>query len=227
MAAVAPQVRTERESGSLRRSRPSRSPSGAADKAVPDQGDDMWEAAGTLRSTPLRNGPHRDLPDEGRLTYVLRQRFSYTYDAPVRDLDHRLVVVPPRRHGDQRRRRHSITVSAADARTTHRRDAAGNLGTRSRVPLVPEPGEIVVDAVVDRGWACSHVLMPAFALTASRLLRPTRLTAADAAIRRLAAAMADQDRLATADRFCAYVHEAIRYAHGVTSVATTAAEALA
>ena len=39
--------------------------------------------------------------------------------------------------------------------------------------------------------------------------------------------MADQDRLATADRFCAYVHEAISYAHGVTSVATTAAEALA
>jgi Bacterial transglutaminase-like N-terminal region len=53
---------------------------------------------------------------------VLRQRFSYTYGAPVRDLDHRLVVVLPRRHGDQRRR-HSITVSAADARTTHRRDA--------------------------------------------------------------------------------------------------------
>ena len=50
----------------------------------------MTEAAGTLRSTPLRHVPHRDLPDEGRLTYVLRQRFSYTYDAPVRDLDHRL-----------------------------------------------------------------------------------------------------------------------------------------
>jgi transglutaminase-like putative cysteine protease len=161
-----------------------------------------------------------DLRDAGRLTYVLRQRFSYAYDAPVRDLDHRLVVVPPGRHGDQRRRRHSITVSAADARTTHRRDAAGNLVTRSRVPLVPDRVEFVVDAVVER-------VGPASALTDSRLLRPTRLTAADAAIRRLAAAMADQDRLATADRLCAYVHEAIRYAHGVTSVATTAAEALA
>ena len=58
-------------------------------------------------------------------------------------------------------------------------------------------------------------------------MRPTRLTAADAAIRRLAATMADQDGLATADRFCTYVHEAIRYAYGATSVATTAAEALA
>jgi transglutaminase-like putative cysteine protease len=39
--------------------------------------------------------------------------------------------------------------------------------------------------------------------------------------------MAGQHALATADRFCAYVHEALRYAHGVTSVVTTAAEALA
>src|SRR5580658_7616394 len=187
----------------------------------------MTEAAGALSSTPPRRAPHRELLDAGRLTYVLRQRFSYTYDAPVRDLDHRLVVVPPRRHGDQRRRRHSITVSAADARTTHRRDAAGNLVTRSRVPLVPDQVEFVVDAVVERVGPCTDVPMPASALTDSRLLRPTRLTAADAAIRRLAAAMADQDRLATADRFCAYVHEAIRYAHGVTSVVTTAAEALA
>jgi transglutaminase-like putative cysteine protease len=158
---------------------------------------------------------------------VLRQRFSYTYDAPVRDLDHRLIVVPPRRHGDQRRRRHSITVSAADARTTHRRDAAGNTVTRCRVPLVRDRVEFVVEAIVERVGPGTEVLVPATALTDSRLLRPTRLTAADAAIRRLAAMMAGQDRLATADRFCAYVHEALRYAYGVTSVGTTAAEALA
>ena len=179
-----------------------------------------------LPTSPLL-APHREPPDAGQLTYVLRQRFSYTYDAPVRDLDHRLIVVPPRRHGDQRRRRHSITVSAADARTTHRRDAAGNMVTRSRVPLVPDRVEFVVDAVVERAGICSCVLLSATALTDPRLLRPTRLTAADAAIRRLAATMADQDTLATADRFCAYVHEAIRYAYGATSVATTAAEALA
>jgi len=142
----------------------------------------MTEArADALPSTPQRRMPHRELPDAGRLTYVLRQRFSYTYDAPVRDLDHRLVVVPPRRHGDQRRRRHSITVSAAGARTTHRRDAAGNIVTRSRVPLVPDRVEFVVDAVVERVGPGTDVLVPAAALTDSRLLRPTRLTAADAA----------------------------------------------
>ena len=95
------------------------------------------------------------------------------------------------------------------------------------MPLVRDRVEFVVDAVVERAGPGTGVLVPAAALTGSRLLRPTRLTAADAAIRRLAAAMAGQDRLATADRFCAYVHEAIRYAYGATSVATTAAEALA
>lgn len=163
----------------------------------------------------------------GALTYVLNQRFRYTYDAPVRDLNHRLVVVPPPRHGDQRRRQHSITVSAPDARTDHRRDAAGNTVTRSRVPLVPEEIEFVVEAVVERAGPGAGVLLPAAALTDPWMLRPTRLTGADVAIRELAASMAGADLLATAERFCTYVHEAMTYAHGVTSIATTAAEALA
>jgi len=182
---------------------------------------------GRLPHAPLQLPSRHELHDAGRLTYVLHQSFRYVYDAPVRELNHRLVVVPPRRHGDQRRRRHSITVSAVGARTTHRQDAAGNTVTRSRVPLVPDRVEFVVEAVVERVGPCSDALLPAAALTDPRLLRPTRLTAADPAIRELAAAMASQDRLATAERLCVYVHEAISYAHGVTSVTTTAAEALA
>ena len=158
---------------------------------------------------------------------MLHQRFRYAYDAPVRELNHRLVVVPPRRHGDQRRRLHSITVSAAGARTTHRRDVHGNTVTRARVPLVPDLVEFVVEAVIERVGPGSDVLLPAAALTDPRLLRPTRLTAPDQAIREVAATMAGEDALATAERCCAYVHEAISYAHGATSLATTAAEALA
>jgi transglutaminase-like putative cysteine protease len=187
----------------------------------------MTPTAGALPHVPFRLPSHHELQGASRVTYVLHQRFSYTYNAPVRELDHRLVVVPPRRHGDQRRRQHSITVSAADARTAHRRDAAGNTVTRARVPLVPHGVEFVVEAVVERVGPGTDVLLPAAALTDPRLLRPTRLTAADPAITELAATMASPDRLATAERFCAYVHEAISYAHGVTSVATTAAEALA
>jgi len=193
-------------------------PEGGRDMAVthadPDGGGDV------ARSTDAR-------PHAPRMTYVLQQCFRYTYDAPVRDVNQRLVVVPPRRHGNQRRRLHSVTVSAADARSARRRDAAGNIITEFHVPLVPDSVEFVVEAVVDRVGTGSDVLLPAAVLTDPRLLRPTRLTAADPAIRALAATMASHDRLATAERFCGYVHETITYAHGATSVATTAAEALA
>jgi transglutaminase-like putative cysteine protease len=187
----------------------------------------MSRAAAALLHAPLRVPPRDELHEAGRLTYVLHQRFRYTYDAPVRHLNHRLVVVPPSRYGDQRRRLHSITVSAAGAQLTHRRDAAGNTVTRTLVPLVPDVIEFVVQAVVERAGPGRDVLLPAAALTDPRLLRATRLTAADPAIRRAAAALAGPDPLATAERFCAYVHEAISYAPGATSVATTAAEALA
>lgn len=169
----------------------------------------------------------RDLPDAACVTYVLRQRFTYSYDGPVQDLDHRLVVIPPRRHGDQRLLTHSVTVSADGARTKRHRDTAGNSVVRCRVPLVQDRIEFVVEAAVERVGSGSEPLLPVGALTDPRLLRPTALTAADPAIRQLARTMACQDPLDTAERFCMYVHEAISYAHGETSIATTAPQALA
>lgn len=185
----------------------------------------MTQTAVAVARTALPT--HRELQDAGRLTFVLRQCFRYTYDGPIRDLDHRLIVVPPRRHGDQRRLTHSVTVSAGGARMSRRRDTAGNCIIRCRVPLVPDRVEFVVEAAVERVGPGADPLLPADVLTDPRLLRPTSLTAADPAIRELARTMAGQDPLATAERLCTYVHEAISYAHGETSIATTAAQALA
>jgi transglutaminase-like putative cysteine protease len=197
----------------------------------------MSQPACALRSAPARypSSPEKASPEKAspekaspeRVIYVLHQRFLYTYDAPVRDLNHRLVVVPRQRHGDQRRHRQSVTVSAEGARITSHRDRAGNTITRVRVPMVPAQVEFVVDAILERAGSASGATAPAAALTDPRLLLPTRLTAADSAIRVLAQAMAGRASLQTAERFCAYVHEALTYAHGTTSVTTTAAEALA
>src|SRR5206468_1037218 len=73
----------------------------------------------------------------------------------------------------------------------------------------------------------TYVLRQRFRYTYDALLRPTRLTAADTTIGDLAATMAGRDHVATAERICEYVHETISYAFGVTSVETSAAEALA
>jgi transglutaminase-like putative cysteine protease len=187
----------------------------------------MTQTADTLLRAPVRYLSSRDLAHADQVTYVLHQRFRYTYDAPARNLDHRLVVVPPRRHGDQRRRLQSVTVSAEGARITNHRDSAGNTVTRVRVPLVPFQVEFLLEAVVERAGPQAGAALPAAALTDPRLLLPTRLTDADPAIRDLAAKMATRDGLETAERFCAYVHGALAYAHDKTSVTTTAAQALA
>ncbi|MCI0686689.1 MAG: transglutaminase family protein [Sporichthyaceae bacterium] len=176
---------------------------------------------------PAQVPSRQELEAADRLTYVLHQRFSYRYETPVRELNHRLVVVPPHQHGSQHRRAHSVSVSAAGARTSTRLDAAGNTVTRLRVPEVPDRVEFVVDAVVEWVGPHSAVALPAAALTDPRLLRPTRLTAADHTIRSRARQLAGSDRLATAERLCAYVHETVRFEAGSTSVATTAAQALA
>jgi transglutaminase-like putative cysteine protease len=98
--------------------------------------------------------------------------------------------------------------------------------TRARVPTVTDRIEFEV-TVVARRDGDGGAAVPVATLADRRLLAPTPLTAPDARLRRLAARLADRDVLATAGRYCAYVHEALTYEHGVTTVATTAAEALA
>jgi hypothetical protein len=36
-----------------------------------------------------------------RATYLIRQAFRYDYPGPIGGLDHRLVIIPPERYGDQ------------------------------------------------------------------------------------------------------------------------------
>ncbi len=170
-----------------------------------------------------------DLDAARRVTYVLRQRFRYDYDAPAYRLDHRLVVVPRARHGNLRRRAHHVAVSAPEARVRRRRDAHGNVVVHVDVDAVPAAIEFTVAAVVERTGPRDDAVLPLAALGDPRLVRPTRLTAADEAIRQLAADVRAEsgDDLEFAERCCAQVRAAVAYEFGVTSHRTTAAEALA
>src|SRR6202041_1113436 len=84
-------------------------------------------------------------------------------------------------------------------------------------------------AVLERVGADGPAVLPAAALRSPQLLKPTRLTAADDRLRSLADGLSEQGDtpLETAQRVCDAVHAAITYEYGVTSVQTTAAEALA
>ena len=183
----------------------------------------------SVLQAPLLDHDRMDLDSARRITYVLEQSFRYDYDAPVRSLRQRLVVVPPARHGSQYRRAHLLEVKGAAARRRLRRDVHGNVVARLHAEHVPHTVEFRLAAVVERVRDDGPAVLPASALGAVHLMRPTRLTAADDRLRALAAELAapGHSPLETAESICGTVHAMITYEFGVTSVRTTAAEALA
>jgi transglutaminase-like putative cysteine protease len=163
-----------------------------------------------------------------RASYLVRQTFRYEYTEPIRDLSHRLVVIPPERFGDQRRLWHDVSVGLDGARLESGVDRFGNVIFEVFAPNVLDAIEFVAEASVERRADEPHRLADGW-LADGHLLQPTRLTKPDEAILRAAddlAAAADWG-LPLADRINDWVYQSMTYRHGVTGVRTTAAEALA
>ena len=163
-----------------------------------------------------------------RVSYLLRQSFRYEHTAPIRDLNHRLVVIPPERFGDQRRLRHQLSVDADGVRFENRNDRFGNMVVDVFAPQVAEGIEFVAEVAVER-HAEEPNRLPDGWLAESYLLEPSRLTAADDRIRNAAQRLAGSAEwgLPLADSINDWVYQSMTYEHGVTGVRTTAAEALA
>jgi transglutaminase-like putative cysteine protease len=163
-----------------------------------------------------------------RASYLLHQIFRYEYPEPIRDLNHRLVVIPPERFGDQRRLRHALSVDLDGARLEDRRDRFGNVIVDVFAPRVAEVIEFHAEVSVERRSAEPNRLPDGW-LAEGYLLEPSRLTAADDRIRGAAERLADATEwgLALADRINDWVYQSMTYRFGVTGVRTTAAEALA
>jgi transglutaminase-like putative cysteine protease len=191
----------------------------------------------SVLDAPVLDHRGLDLGAVRRVRYVLEQSFRYEYDAPVESLRQRLVIVPPARHGHQYLRAHRLEVTGAKARRRVRRDAAGNVVAWLRAERVPHAIEFRLAAVLERVLDDGPTVLAAGALRSPRLLRPTRLTAADERLRVVAARIAGDIVPATrpaggeseeiAERVCDVVSKAITYEDGITTVTTTAAEALA
>ena len=161
-------------------------------------------------------------------TYLVHQTFRYEYPGPIEELRHRLVIVPPQEHGDQRRVVHHLRVSG-DTASRLRPDAFGNVLLEVHAPRVDRAIEFEAWIEVDRRAATGPPLLPGTWLTDRRLLQPTPLTAPDAAIRLAAAEIgAGRERnLELVEDIARWVHSALRYERGITNVGTTAAQALA
>jgi transglutaminase-like putative cysteine protease len=163
-----------------------------------------------------------------RASYRLRQTFRYEYAEPITDLNHRLVVIPPARFGDQRRTYHELLVELEEVRLQNREDRFGNFVVDVFAPEVRQAIEFVAEVSVERSASEPNVLAGGWP-AAESLLEPTTLTTADERIQSAAselAAGADWG-LPLADRINDWVYQSMTYRHGVTGVRTTAAQALA
>jgi transglutaminase-like putative cysteine protease len=180
-------------------------------------------------AAPMLDHARLDLEAAGRITYRVEQQFRYTYDVPVTSLSQRLVIVPRPRHGNVYRRAHRVDVTGTPARLRSRQDSAGNTVVRVTAARVEHSVEFGVVAMLDCVGHNAPAVLSASALLDPRLRRPTRLTAADDRLRAMAADLQQPggDPVEVAERICIAVHAALTYQHGVTSVKTTAAAALA
>lgn len=163
-------------------------------------------------------------------SYLLHQRFSYEYPAPIADLRHRLTIVPPAVHGDQRRVLHRVEVSGAPAVTSEHADELGNHVVDVYAPLVERSVAFEAWIAVQRTAGAESFLVPAPAPDChSRLLDPTPLTLPDRSLAAVARWLSRRspEPLALAWSIGHWVHGALGYAPGATDVATTAAQALA
>ncbi|MDQ2923229.1 MAG: transglutaminase family protein, partial [Candidatus Dormibacteraeota bacterium] len=163
-----------------------------------------------------------------RVSYQLRQSFRYEYPEPIRNLNHRLVVIPPERFGDQLRLKHQLSVDRDGVEFEHGQDRFGNVIVNVFAPRVREAIEFVAEVSVER-HACEPNRLADGWLTDGYLLEPSPLTTADDRIKRAAEQLADSAEwgLPLADAINDWVYQSMTYQHGVTGVRTTAAEALA
>ena len=160
-------------------------------------------------------------------SYNLRQTFRYDYTEPIRELNHRLVVVPPEWVGDQHRLWHQVSAGDEAARLESGRDRFGNVVYNVFAPRVLESIEFVAEVSVKRHAAGQNRLADGWRLE-RYLVDPSRLTEADTRIRDAAARLAlNADwGLPLADAINDWVYQSMTYRHGATGVRTTAAEAL-
>jgi transglutaminase-like putative cysteine protease len=159
-------------------------------------------------------------------TYVVQQRFRYDYPGPIADLQHRLMVVPRERHGDQRRVASRLDVSE-NATMHDAHDVFGNPVATVFARRIERFIEFAHRSIVTRSRS-PHIADAAL-LEDPHLRTPTTLTAASEPLRDAARALRDGegDAAALAERINAFVHANMRYVAGATDVETTAAAAFA
>lgn len=162
-----------------------------------------------------------------RSNVLVHQHFRYDYPAPIKDLRHKLVLIPPPVFGGQKRTDYHVTVSMP-CELTASSDSFDNTVVEVKAPMVESSIEFDAWVLIERSGTAGYRRLPASWLDDPRLLSMTPRTQPDAAIETAALELGRTGKreLELADAINTWVHRAMKYELGSTSVRTIAAQAL-
>lgn len=163
-----------------------------------------------------------------RTAYLIHQHLRYDYPGPIYDLSQLLMIVPPEQYGDQRRVIHRLEVSVPTVEIRSEFDEFGNLVLNPIVPTVEEAIDFEAWIVVERRADGGTHYTDASWLSDPRMLEPSRLTQPDETLREVATTLLAEglQGLELAQRINSWSYHALQYENGITTIRTTAAEAL-
>ena len=163
-----------------------------------------------------------------RSRYLIDQTFRYRYPTPIARLRQRLVIEPPHRHGGQWGRRSRFRTSAPGAVVSRRLDDFGNTVIEVQAEEAGPNLEFEARIEVERDHEPGSVQEDPCWLRDPRLRCCQGLTAAGVRVHAAATAIARErlSGLQLAERVNGWTHESLRYQSGITSVGTSAEDAL-
>ncbi len=169
-----------------------------------------------------------DWPRVRRGRYLIHQHLRYEYPGSIRNLRQRLIILPPEQYGDQRLVTHRFEVSLSTARPEYQSDSFGNRQLSIFVPRVEQCIDFEAWILIEREAQNRQHYLSSTWLTNPRLLEPSALTQPNDELRQIARELMDvgEGGLALAERINTWVYHHIQYAHEVTDIHTTAAQAL-
>ncbi|MDQ2906177.1 MAG: transglutaminase family protein [Ktedonobacteraceae bacterium] len=161
--------------------------------------------------------------------YLIHQHLRYEYPGPIQNLQQRLMILPPQQHGDQRLVDYRLTVTNPSVETTYRVDDFGNTEITICVPSVEHSIDFEAWILVERLAAAGPYYLSIRDLATPQYSKPSRLTHPDETLYEIAARFkADgKQEIELAHQINTWVYQTMSYAHEVTGIHTTAAEALA
>ena len=161
--------------------------------------------------------------------YLVHQYYRYDYPGPINDLQQRLMILPTDHYGDQCLLDKHLAVSNKTAEIVQQCDEFGNTEINIFVPFINHTINFEAWILVERKTGQSPHYVPASWLTDEYNTGPSRLTQPDEALQKIATDLkaSGEQGQELVERINEWVYQAMSYAHDVTDIHTTAAQALA